>query len=310
MDEIREQVRSFWHPLLKDAPPRAVRRAFESFAGRPTPGLDVREVDLMRDLAVDDPDYHNEDALFLEAEWIVPSNASPRHRLVYLHGGGYIAGSPQTHRGLVARIAKAMGYVALVPAYRLGPEFPFPAAVEDANLALQRAFVEGPEGESPAARVVLVGDSAGGGLALSTALYARDHGLCLPQRIGTLSAWTDLTLSGPSLRELDGIDPMIPASVLPRWVADYLGSADARDGYASPLFAELHDLPPITMQAGEFELLRDDTVRFAERARASGVSVDFEIYPHAFHVFQSFAGVIPEGREAITKLARTLAQDD
>lgn len=274
-------------------------------------GLDVREVDLMREVpagALGGPEEGGSDALFLPAEWIVPRGADPAFRLVYLHGGGYVAGSPATHRGLVARIAKAAGCVALVPDYRLAPEHRFPAALEDARLALAYAMEHGPDGESPGARVVLAGDSAGGGLALATIVAARDAGERLPARVATLSAWTDLAATGASIATRAEVDPMIPAALLAGWSRHYLGDLDPRHPYASPLYADLRGLPPTLLQVGDAEVLLDDSVRFAERARERGVAVELEVFPELFHVFQAFAGALPEGREAIAKVASFLAR--
>jgi len=227
---------------------------------------------------------------------------------VYLHGGGYVAGSPRTHRGLVSRIAKAAGCVALVPDYRLAPEHPFPAALEDARLALGYAMDHGPEGASPSARVVLAGDSAGGGLSLATIVAARDAHERLPARVATLSAWTDLAATGASVRTRAEVDPMIPAALLAGWCKHYLGEHDPRDPLASPLYADLRGLPPMLLQVGDAEVLLDDSVRFAARAGEAGVDATLEVFPDLFHVFQAFAGALPEGRAAIAKLAAFLAQ--
>ena len=284
-----------------------VRGALELLSA-PTPlGLDVREVDLMRDIDPDDPRYEDEDAVFLPAEWIVPTGADPDVRLVYLHGGGYVAGSPRTHRGMVSRIAKAARCVALVPDYRLAPEHPFPAALEDAQLALRYALDHGPDGIAPSTRVVLAGDSAGGGLALATVIAARDAGERLPARVATLSAWTDLAATGDSVRTRAEADPMIPAALLAGWCRHYLGDRDPTAPLASPLYADLRGLPPMLLQVGDAEVLLDDSVRFAARARDAGVDVTLEVFPELFHVFQAFAGALPEGREAIAKLAAFLA---
>lgn len=306
--QLIAQIRAFRPTDLetKGVDPVAVRRGLELFAAQPPVGLDVREVDLMRDIAPDDPRYEDEDALFLPAEWVLPRGADPSFRLVYLHGGGYVAGSPKTHRGLVTRIAKAAGCVALVPDYRLAPEHPFPAALEDAQLAITHAMTHGPDGLAPASRVVIAGDSAGGGLALGAMLAMRDAGHALPARAALLSPWTDLAATGASIETRAEADPMIPAALLRGWSRHYVGDRDPRHPHASPLYAELRGLPPTLIQVGDAEVLLDDSVRFAARARDVGVDVELDVFPELFHVFQAFAGALPEAREAITKLGAFL----
>lgn len=308
LDQLVAQMRALRPADLetRGIDPLEVRRALEMFAPPIPAGLDVREVDLMRDLDANDPRYDDEDAVFMPAEWVVPSGADPSFRLVYLHGGGYVAGSPRTHRGLVTRIAKATGCVALVPDYRLAPEHRFPAALDDARLALAHAFDHGPDGASPASRVVLAGDSAGGGLALSTLIASRDAGERLPARAATLSAWTDLAATGASIETRAAADPMLPAVLLAGWCRHYLDAIDPAHPLASPLYADLRDLPPLLLQVGDAEVLLDDSVRLAERARAAGVDATLEVFPSLFHVFQAFAGALPEGRAAIAAIATFL----
>ncbi|UJR79433.1 alpha/beta hydrolase [Sandaracinus amylolyticus] len=308
LEQLIAQLRALRPPDLetRGLDPLQVRLALETFSAAVTPGLDVREVDLMRELAPDDPRYHDEDAVFMPAEWIVPRGADPTQRLVYLHGGGYVAGSPRTHRGLVTRIARAANMVALVPDYRLAPEHRFPAALDDARLALAHAFDRGPDGEQAATRVVLAGDSAGGGLAIATLVAARDAGERLPARAAALSAWADLEACGESVVSRAGVDPMLPASLLKGWCRHYLGDVDPRHPLASPIHADLRGLPPLLLQVGDAEVLLDDSVRLAARAREAGVEVTLEIFDDLFHVFQAFAGALPEGRAAIATIGAFL----
>lgn len=310
LEQIIEQMRALRPPDLetRGVDPLEIRRALELFAPPIPPGLDVREVDLMRNFHPDDPRYEDEEALFMPTEWVVPAGADTSFRMVYLHGGGYVAGSPRTHRGLVTRLAKAMGCAALVPDYRLAPEHRFPAALEDARLALAHAFDHGPDGESPASRVVIAGDSAGGGLTLATLVAARDAGERLPSRVATLSAWTDLAATGDSMLTRAAADPMLPASLLRGWCRHYLDDIAPTHPLASPLYADLQGLPPLLLQVGDAEVLLDDSVRFADRAERAGVNVKLEVFPRLFHVFQAFAGSLPEGRAAITTLARFLSE--
>jgi monoterpene epsilon-lactone hydrolase len=308
LTELIAQLRALRSPEAdaRTLDPLVVRANLDLFAAHRAVGLDVREIDILRDLPEGAPGYDDEDAVFLPCEWLLPTGGDPSFRLVYLHGGGYVAGSPRTHRGLIARIAKATGCVALVPDYRLAPEHLFPAALDDARLALAYAHDHGPEGASSARRVVLCGDSAGGGLALATMIAARDAGERLPARAATMSAWTDLATTGASLEARAEADPMIPAWVLRGWSRHYLGDHDPRDPLASPLYGVLEGLPPLHLQVGDLEILLDDTVRFAERAVAAGVEAELVVYPELFHVFQAYAGAITEGREAIARLAAFL----
>jgi acetyl esterase/lipase len=236
------------------------------------------------------------------AEWLVANDAATDRRLVYLHGGGYVAGGLDSHRALASEIGKVGGCAVLLLDYRLAPEHPFPAAIDDATAAVQWVYDNGPAGPGTASRVYVGGDSAGGGLTLATMLRARDRGAVLPHAAFALSAYADLTFSGESIRTRAAADPMISAAVLPQMAAAYLGEADTRDPLVSPVFADPTGLPPLYLQVGDAEVLRDDSVRVAERARAAGVDVRLEVWPEMFHVWQAFAAMLPEGREAIERL--------
>ena len=299
---LRAQLRALQSTLDPRRPPAPaeVRAWLDAMSPGASPGLDVRAMRIEGSLDGSMP--------AVDAEWIVPRGADPTLRLVYLHGGGYVAGSPRSHRGLAARLARAAGCVALVPDYRLAPEHPCPAAIEDARRALAHAFDHGPDGPAPAARVLLAGDSAGGGLALATALAARDRGERLPARMATLSAWTDLACTGASMTSRAEVEAMLPVPLIRDWPRHYLGGRDATDPAASPLYADLADLPPLLMQVGDAEVLLDDTVRFAAKAEKAGVDVRMEVFPEAFHVFQAFAGSLPEGRAALASLGAFLVR--
>jgi monoterpene epsilon-lactone hydrolase len=240
-------------------------------------------------------------------DWVVPEGADPNVRLLYLHGGAFIAGSVHTHRALAARIAEAAGCVGLVVDYRIAPEDPFPAALEDCIAALEYAAHYGPDGALAAPRSLFVGgDSAGGGLTLSTLIETRGQ---VPVTAAvTLSAWTDLTCSGESLVTRAGAEPVLAPHLMLPTAATYLAGHDARDPRASPLYGDLAGLPPLLMQVGDAEILLDDTRRFAAKARTSGVDVRCEVWPEMFHVFQGFSGILPEGQEAIASLGAYLRE--
>jgi acetyl esterase/lipase len=221
--------------------------------------------------------------------------------LLYLHGGGYLLGSIATHRALAARIAEAAGIRALIIDYRLAPEHPFPAALEDALAAYD--FLLG-QGFAPE-RVAIGGDSAGGGLTLATLLSLRDSGRPLPGAAIALSPWTDLAATGESIQTRD--DPMLGSKDdLVATASLYLDGADPRTPTASPLYADLAGLPAIAIQVGTAEKLLDDSTRVADRIRGAGGQVDLEVYDDLIHVFQSLAPHVPESLEAIEKLGSFL----
>jgi acetyl esterase/lipase len=242
------------------------------------------------------------DAGGLSAEWVVTDHAATDQRLLYLHGGGYVICSPGTHRDLAGRISQAAGVAVLVLDYRLAPEHPHPAAVHDALAALRWMDTHGPRGTAPARATFVAGDSAGGGLTLATLIAARDAGVRLPNAAVAISAWTDLACTGNTMRTRADADPMVTEAVLARMAQDYLQGGDARQPLASPLYADLHGLPPLLMQVGDAEVLLDDTTRVADKARAAGVDVTLEIYPEMIHIFQLFAPILPEGQQAIERI--------
>jgi len=208
-------------------------------------------------------------------------------------------GSLNTHRQLAGWIAKAAGARVLLADYRLGPESPFPAAVEDAVAAYQWLLGQGVD----AAGVAIAGDSAGGGLTAATLIALRDRGLPMPAAGVLLSPWTDLALTGESLTSRAALDPMIAGAAGVSNMADaYLSGADPRTPLASPLYADLAGLPPLLIQVGTEEVLFDDSIRFDAKARAAGVDVTLEPWNGQVHVFQSFAFMVPEAREAIARI--------
>jgi monoterpene epsilon-lactone hydrolase len=223
--------------------------------------------------------------------------ARNKRQILFLHGGGYAAGSPALYRHITWRFAEAADARVIVPDYRLAPEHPFPAALDDA-LAVWRASVRA--GAEPS-RCAFVGDSAGGGLALALALKLRDLGEPMPGAIAVISAWTDLAITGTSARPGE-TDPMLNADDLGPIAAQYLAGADARTPYASPLYGDPKGLPPTLIQVGSDEILLDDSVRMANRMRDAGCDVTLEAWPRMPHVWQAFAPLLPEARQAITRI--------
>ena len=224
---------------------------------------------------------------------------TPGATLLWLHGGAYCLGSPRTHAGLVDALARRAGLAAVLPAYRLAPEHPFPAAVEDAEAAW-RALVA--EGVAPG-RILLGGDSAGGGLVFALLHRLVAAGAALPAAAVAFSPWTDMTLAGGSLVTLARRDAYLPAGRMAEVRDQYLAGADPRDPEASPWLGRFVGAPPSLIQAGAAEILRDDARRMAERLRADGARVTLDLVADAPHVFQAFAGVLPEADAALDRAA-------
>lgn len=231
-----------------------------------------------------------------------PADVSGPGRLLYLHGGGYMVGSPDTHEGLVGELARRVGLRAVSVDYRLAPEHPFPAAVDD-GLAAYRELLNG--GIDPR-DIVVAGDSAGGGLSIATLLAARDAGLPQPAAVVVFSPWADLTLAGESMRAKQGTDPLFIEADLRAYADLYVGSGDRAHPLASPLFADLTGLPPLLVQVGANEVLLDDAVRLAGRAGADDVEVTLEVGPGLPHVFQLQYGRLDEADAALDRAARFL----
>jgi acetyl esterase/lipase len=205
--------------------------------------------------------------------------------LLYFHGGGFVAGSPESHRGLVTRLVEASGVPAFVPRYRLAPEHPFPAAVRDGLDAYRGLIARG----IPPCSVLLAGDEAGGGLAFAVALAARNAGLERPGGVAALSPWADLALSGHSVLTNRASDKSVAWEQLFLSARHYLKKANPCDVYASPAFASFKDFAPVMVHAGAQEILRDDASKLGDRAAEAGVPVSVEIYDGMGHLFQADA---------------------
>jgi monoterpene epsilon-lactone hydrolase len=243
------------------------------------------------------------DAGGVPAEWVVAGGTREQRAVLYLHGGGYVIGSPRTHRDLTSRLSRACRARVLVPEYRLAPEYPCPAAVDD-TVAAYRYLLAG--GADPA-RTVIAGDSAGGGLAVAALVALRDAGEPLPAAAVCISPWVDLEVAGESATTRAGADPMVDAVRL-RENGRLYGGDDLRAPLAAPLYADLTGLPPMLVQVGDAEILLDDAVRLAERAKAAGVEVDLEVWDEMIHVFPMFAGGLDEGRQAIERIGAWVEQ--
>lgn len=239
----------------------------------------------------------------VNAAWISAPDVKPGKVVVYLHGGGFRLGSLRSHRDLMARISVASGCRVLGVDYRLAPENRFPAAHDDAVAVCDWVMEQG----IAASDIALVGDSAGGCLALSTALALRDAARPMPVAIATMSAWTDLSASRASYDTHAALDPIHQRPMIVAVARNYLGpDIDPRDPQVSPLFADLDGLPPLLMQVGGRETVLDDTRDFARKAKQSGCAVTLEVWDDMIHVFQQFPDDLPGARLALASLGAFL----
>ena len=234
------------------------------------------------------------------AEWLRPPSAAPGRVVLYLHGGGYVIGSPRSHRHLAAAIAGAAGASALLLDYRLAPEHPFPAAVEDATAAYRWLLDQAIAPE----HIVIAGDSAGGGLTVATLLALREARVPLPAGGVCISPWVDLTCSGASYATKAAADPIVRRAGVEEMARAYLGATPPRTPLASPLFADLRGLPPLLIHVGSDEVLLDDAVQLAERAKAGGVDATLEIYDRMIHVWHWFLPMLDEAQTAVEAIGR------
>jgi len=232
------------------------------------------------------------------AEWIVPPGAADDRVILYLHGGGYVMGSINTHRAMVARIARASQAKALAIDYRMAPEHPFPAAVDDATAAYRWLLAQGYK----PGKIVISGDSAGGGLTLAMLIALRDAGTPLPAAGVPISAWADLEGTGASIQTRAATDPMVDQPGLHRMAKLYAGDHDLKNPLISPIHADYRGLPPMLLQVGDAEILLDDSTRVSDKAKAAGVKVELEAWDQMFHVWHVFAKILPEGQQAIDRI--------
>jgi acetyl esterase/lipase len=239
----------------------------------------------------------------IPAEWVLDPDAQHDRRMVYFHGGFYVAGSLDMYHPLSARISKASGCAVLLVDYRLAPENPFPAAVDDALTSFRWMRQNGPNGQAPANKTFIAGDSAGGGLTLATIMRLRDEGEELPDAAVTISALTDIALTGESIKSRSEVDPMIRnTDLLPDIYNLYLSGTDPKTPMASPLYGDFSGFPSLLIQVGDYEVLLNDSTRLADKAKSAGVDVKLEVEPEMFHDFQHFAPLFPEAQQAIDRI--------
>jgi acetyl esterase/lipase len=235
----------------------------------------------------------------LKGEWVRIGNSSSGRVILYFHGGGYIAGSPQTHRALIARLAQASDATAFALDYRLAPEFAFPAAVRDGIDAYRHLISKTAAPQS----VVLAGDGSGGGLAIAVLHAARNANLPMPAACAVMSPWADLSLSGWSVLQNAKSDNALSWELLFLSARHYLRKNNPCDPYASPVFASFKDFPPLMVHAGSQEMLRDDSSRIGDRAADANIPVSVEIYDGMQHLFQANRHV-PEAKVSLQRLGQ------
>ena len=237
----------------------------------------------------------------IHGEWLVPASPA-RGSILYIHGGGFVSCSAATHRPITSALARRAKTAVFSANYRLAPEHPFPAAIEDVVATYQWLCRT-----TRAAPVAVAGDSAGGGLALSLAIEARDRGLPAPACVVMFSPWTDLAGRGASVRANDGQCAMFRPENIPAFAAAYLDAVPPDDPRASPVYADLRDLPPLLFQVGSTELLLDDARRAHDRARAAGTDTHLTVYDDVHHGWQMLTPLLPEASAALGEAAEFIA---
>jgi epsilon-lactone hydrolase len=249
-------------------------------------------------------DIVNVEAGGVPAAWFIPPGTVTGRVILYAHGGSYNSGSITSHIPLTSNLSIAARSRLLALDYRLAPEHAFPAAIEDALSAYHWLLSQNIEPR----RIVVAGDSSGGGLILALLLALRDKGVPLPAAAVCLSAWTDLTCSGESWKRNEKVDFMLKLTPTLQSAQIYLGDTDPRAPLASPLFGDLQGLPPILLQVGSHETILSDSTEFAEKARSSGVDVTLEVWKSMQHDWQYAASLLPEGRQALAHIAKFIAE--
>jgi acetyl esterase/lipase len=246
--------------------------------------------------------FEQQTASGIPASWCIPQRAVSDQVLLYLHGGGYVIGNSRAYRPMGSEFASRLRTRVLIPDYRLAPENPFPAALEDA-VKVYRWLLD--QKIAPNS-IALAGDSCGGGLTVATLAAIRDAGLPMPAGAAVISPWADLEVNSDSFVSKAKEDLLIEADGLRQMAAAYLGSTSPRNPSASPIHANLSGLPPLLIQVGSAEILLDDSTRLAARAGAAGVKVRLDIWPEMFHVWHVSASVLDEAREALDDAATFL----
>lgn len=236
----------------------------------------------------------------IQAERLIPLDASDRKVILYLHGGGYVTGCIEDHRMMCGLLANSTGVKVLIPGYRLAPENPFPAAVEDALKVYEWLLKQG----ISSANIMIAGDSAGGGLGVATVLALKDKGASLPAGVICLSPWVDLTLKGQSHITKAKNEAVLRTDVLRAWALCYTDEWNLSNPLVSPVYADFQGFPPLLVQVGSEEILLDDSLLLAEKAKADGVDVTLKIWDGMFHVWQALGDLIPENKKTFEEIGQ------
>ena len=286
---VRFLTRQMFRGIDADADIPSLRKRWEKIAAR------SRSIDGLRIKYVE--------VAGVECEWLVPRNCGDAPVLLYLHGGAYVSGSARTHRTMVSYLAKVAGMRAILPNYRLAPEDPFPCGLDDCVAVYRQLLGEGISPEN----VVIAGDSAGGGMTMATLLTLREAGDPLPAAAVLISPWLDLTASGESAQTRNEQDPLFRAEEMPKAAQHYAPVELHRDPRVSPVFADVHGLPPLLIHVGDHEILLSDSTRLTQKVSEAGGSVHLKVWPEMWHVFHYFVRRMPEANRALDSMGQWLA---
>lgn len=238
----------------------------------------------------------------IQAEWLIPFSSSTRSEkvILYLHGGGYVTGSIEDHRMMCGLLANATGTKVLIPEYRLAPEHPFPAALDDALKVYQWLLGQG----YSSTNMIIAGDSAGGGLGVATVLALKEKSGSLPAAVVCLSPWADLALTGQSHTTKAKAEAILNKDVLHEWALCYTDESNLTNPLVSPIHGDFHGFPPLLIQVGSEEILLDDSTLLAEKAKSAGVDVTLKIWDGMWHVWQALGDLIPENKKTFEEIGQ------
>jgi len=288
IDKLKKILRGRQTPPDVEPPLVAMRKSMEKMAFK----------------AADDIETETVTVAGRDGEWVRAPGSQTERAILYLHGGGYVMGSINTHRSLAGEISRAAQAAVLLVDYRMAPEDPCPAAVDDGVASLQWLIDQG----YAAKNVAIGGDSAGGGLTLATLVAARDKGVLMPAAAVVISPWSDMTCSNESYQTRAEADPMVTGHGLKRMAGLYVNDGDPKHPYASPNFADLNGLPPLLIHVGRDEVLLDDSIKFGVKAKAAGVDCTLEIWDGMIHVWHAFHPMLDEGKKGIERVGEFLRE--
>ncbi len=288
IDKLKQILREKQLPADVEPPIEAMRKSMEKLAFPAADDIETEAVSVAN----------------RDAEWVRAPGSQAERAILYLHGGGYVVGSINTHRSLAGEISRCSQSAVLLVDYRMAPEDPFPAAVDD-GVASLRWLIE--QGFLPK-NLAIGGDSAGGGLTLAALVAARDNNVPMPAAAVAISPWSDMTCSNESYQTRAAADPMVTVHGLKRMAGFYVGDSDPTHPYASPNLADLSGLPPVLIHVGRDEILLDDAIAFDKKAKAAGVECTLEIWDDMIHVWHAFHPMLDEGKRGIERVGEFLRE--